>query len=246
MEKKIDWSKAPADAEFAGTTNGFQQAVFYRNVTDDGYDYAYGGEVWDRNRGKPVCQPLIPRPSAIDWSKAPDWADRVVAGPFTGHEYWASESRRVKFNGALDTRDKTHIDSKWRVLELRPASPTWPAEGVLPPVGTVCEVVEGNRHVFLRQFDGKRVRIIAHDVDEGMPVAIFRVEDKTEENEADYHALVACRFRPIKTAEQIAAEDREKALDEMTACTSVPVLYAGQSARRTIAAQLYDAGYRKQ
>lgn len=56
------WSKAPKDAEFAGTLRANQMQVFYKNVTDLDCEYSYGGS-WSKNRGAPSCLPLIPRPS---------------------------------------------------------------------------------------------------------------------------------------------------------------------------------------
>lgn len=52
------------------------------------------------------------------------------------------------------------------------------------------------------------------------------------------------RMRPIRTPEQIAAEEREVAIQQMIADTNI--LTGIMSDRRTMAGQLYDAGYRKQ
>lgn len=60
----IDWSKAPEDAEFAGTVRGVQVQAFYKNVSGDSFEYCYvddygwSGLVY----GEPYCKPLIPRP----------------------------------------------------------------------------------------------------------------------------------------------------------------------------------------
>ena len=51
-------------------------------------------------------------------------------------------------------------------------------------------------------------------------------------------------FRPIRTPEQVAAEDRDKAIEGMIADTNI--LTGIMSDRRIMAGQLYDAGYRKQ
>lgn len=50
-------------------------------------------------------------------------------------------------------------------------------------------------------------------------------------------------FRPIRTPEQIAAEERDKAIEGMIADTNI--LTGIMSDRRIMAGQLYDAGYRK-
>ena len=52
------------------------------------------------------------------------------------------------------------------------------------------------------------------------------------------------KFRPIRTAEQIAAEEREKAIDAMNAIAVESVRLKGHTGRETCAT-LYDAGYRK-
>ena len=66
----IDWSEAPADAEYAGTCTGDQEQVFYKNVRENSYDFIYLYEAtWDTNDGRPHCQPLIPRPvNNLEWS----------------------------------------------------------------------------------------------------------------------------------------------------------------------------------
>ena len=48
-------------------------------------------------------------------------------------------------------------------------------------------------------------------------------------------------YRPFRTPEQIAAEEREKALDAMVATS--PLLDKGWS--RLVCKALYDAGYRR-
>lgn len=65
----IDWSKAPDDAEFAGTVVGVQVQVFYKNVSSDSFEYCYGDDYgWSGLvYGEPYCKPLIPRPPQ-QWS----------------------------------------------------------------------------------------------------------------------------------------------------------------------------------
>lgn len=63
----IDWSNAPEGAEFAGTLKDEQRPVFYRNVTDIGYEFIYPdlpSHYWNWNEGTPICVPLIPRGAA--------------------------------------------------------------------------------------------------------------------------------------------------------------------------------------
>lgn len=56
--------------------------------------------------------------------------------------------------------------------------------------------------------------------------------------------ILARCLSPIRTAEQVAAEEREKAINLMIDDTSI--LTGTISDRRTMARQLYDAGYRKE
>lgn len=121
----------------------------------------------------------------------------------------------------------------------------WNGEG-LPPVGTVCEWAgctyapedpkEPDLHV------GDQVKIIAHFKDGEFDLAAFTFNPGIH-NSARGAAWVnqgshGC-FRPIRTPEQIAAEEREKAVRDMLLCLKSPLAEA-------TAYDLYDAGYRKQ
>ena len=111
----------------------------------------------------------------------------------------------------------------------------WNGEG-LPPVGIECEI----NHV--GEFDSKvrhwkRVLILAHYADERLqnPVAIYMPLDGT----AYCDQAISICFRPIRTPEQIAAEERSEAimaiLDDLN--LAVDNLY--------IAERVYNKGYRK-
>ena len=98
----------------------------------------------------------------------------------------------------------------------------------LPPVGTICENV----------FPGeiwREVIIIAHDGD----MAVFRLNNSERLN---YFGDTKQHFRPIRTPEQIAAEERDKAIHEMCRITESHIRSTMGDAFRKI----YDAGYRKQ
>jgi hypothetical protein len=113
----------------------------------------------------------------------------------------------------------------------------WTGEG-LPPVGTVCE--------YLWQWSDKivyvRVKVLSHDEER----AQFRViqgggiGSLRECNQRLEDGLPM--FRPIRTPEQIAAEERLKAIDEMAAVYKSN--YEGHVKDGCQA--LYDAGYRLQ
>lgn len=147
-----------------------------------------------------------------------------------------------------------HVDWKMGALTLvtehpsyvAPATP-WTGEG-LPPVGTVCEFA-GGTHCPADPFDkdlkaGMKVEVIAHFKSGDFTLAAFTFDP---ENPGRGMAQVeqgnfGC-FRPIRTAEQIAAEEREAEITEM--CE----LLGKDSSRPGVREQagiLFDAGYRKQ
>lgn len=115
----------------------------------------------------------------------------------------------------------------------------WDGSG-LPPVGCQCEIdptVE--HHEYYARHAGRQALIVAHDVGRyGDPIAVYRVVADDGYNE--YHGLTSGKnnFRPIRTPEQIAAEEREKAVVEMKR------VWSGSENSPFYA--LYDAGYRKQ
>lgn len=100
----------------------------------------------------------------------------------------------------------------------------WTGEG-LPPVGTVCEFrVETD--------DWRSCEVIAHH---GEYAVCWIHCNKILASSG--HAI-----RPIRTPEQIATEEREKAIDEMLALRKFPEISGSPS----FAEAIYDAGYRKQ
>lgn len=65
--------------------------------------------------------------SKIDWSKAPEWADRVVRSPRQRQLFWASEIERKSFKSGRQGVNNLHVRDNWEVVERRPAHfPTWP------------------------------------------------------------------------------------------------------------------------
>lgn len=128
------------------------------------------------------------------------------------------------------------------MLHEKPEQAAWVVVG-LPPVGTVCEVVyPGYTNERFARFIGQTVTVVAHDVVDAAPVAVFRMPLNGLVDEQDYHALVAGCFKPARTPEQIAAEERKAAVTEM-----YDIFHndPGLSAHEGLMA-IYDAGYRKQ
>lgn len=102
----------------------------------------------------------------------------------------------------------------------------WDGEG-LPPVGTVCEFTSDGGGSY------EKCEVIAHH---NSLIVCFIHQDKIR-------ATSGCCVRPIKTAEQIAAEKREAEISKMLDIINAAAAGgSGKSAARA----LYDAGYHKQ
>lgn len=161
----------------------------------------------------------------IDWSKAPEGATHwehegptYTAGWMRldkdGWWYWTTSKQWEQYRAYLP---------RSRVAAMIPTTP-WNGAG-LPPVGTVCE---GRGRL-----DGewREVVVLAHRI--GRAVVSFTDHERLQWCEAD-------ELRPIRTPEQIAAEERKLAIDAMQRTVSGAPL-----SMRKICEALYDAGYRK-
>lgn len=178
--------------------------------------------------------------TVIDWSKAPEgteaahpgseqvhpaWFKRDVAGlveqicPGAGINNWSWMGGRRDFPYG-------HV--------LRPQP--WTGEG-LPPVGTVCESMwNESRDEWLK---AKVFGVNEH----GQP--IFRWEEGVEKYEYQASPLLGNRgkpyFRPIRTPEQIKAQEREAEIETLRVLLS-KVACDDYNA----AVAVFEAGYRKQ
>ena len=170
--------------------------------------------------------------TVIDWSKAPEGATHYQKSSDGFELRWldmnSGEFGSVWYQGEWKFR---YIDYKdmGAIYVARP-EPAWTGEG-LPPVGTVCEYLgahQYNEWSEVKIFGAWR-NFVFVDFTDG-----WRQEDNPQ------------RFRPIRTPEQIAADDRDKAVEQMTE-ESLHGHYAFTKAQAKIACRaLYDAGYRKQ
>ncbi|MFG8224647.1 hypothetical protein ACEOQ5_28140 [Pseudomonas aeruginosa] len=159
---------------------------------------------------------------SIDWTKAPEGATHYHIGDDINP--W----RKIK-----DTVAYEHYRGKWLKVNsfnegcmpdyyVPIPQETWDGQG-LPPVGAKCLT---DRNDFRRE-----VTILCHG-----KTRTF-VFDHVIQNEICL--LLKDRvFLPIRTPEQIAAEEREKAIEEM--CFAEETLTVKQ------AKALFDAGYRRQ
>ena len=165
----------------------------------------------------------------IDWSKAPEGAMVLLKHVRDDSCAWAvSHSEDARAWHKWNIKCSFHLmASMWSVVAERQSTPSWPGEG-LPPVGVVCEMhycgewekteilCIGVKHVFIRQ------------------IAVTGEAFECSLN------LSACQFRPIRTPEQIAADEREAAVNGMLCYDALG------GSRRGLAEALYDAGYRKE
>ncbi|HBN8235681.1 TPA: hypothetical protein L3677_006542 [Pseudomonas aeruginosa] len=173
---------------------------------------------------------------SIDWSKAPEGANKAgftgpdnylqfyrIPGRFGDYDYW-SEKR-----GWCGNNFPTCADH----LFERPAKVEWDGQG-LPPVGTVCIVEPHNTMWGFSSTSGYERKILAYY---GEYVWLGHAETPLETTRID-----KVDFRPIRTPEQIAAEERAKAIEEMLSYEIGLAL----TTRRKFCEVLFDAGYRRQ
>ncbi len=169
----------------------------------------------------------------IDWSKAPEECVGCLVelrgnGRIFPSEVEQSNSKTIQFRGKKFSGEC--LVSEWKFYP-RPAVLPWSGAG-LPPVGTVCEVDYCE--------EWHQCEIIAHFDQRCGRVAAFTVQ--TENLAKSLDAFGAEHFRPIRTAEQIAAEYRRAAVLEMKGHLS----FSDYLEAERHCEQLYDAGYRKQ
>lgn len=156
----------------------------------------------------------------INWNEAPSDATHAF-----GRVAFRKKDRNGSWYGW-----RRHAKEWVRVIRPHPeryvARPVgWNGEG-LPPVGTVCEARIEGKHFW------EKLTMKYRSLD-------FSVFEREDGNEFPLWNPQYAEFRPIRTAEQIAAEEREKACNEMASLIGRGTFFQDAEA-------LYDAGYRKQ
>lgn len=157
-----------------------------------------------------------------------DWSER--ASP-----RWTEE----KYTMAEDWSDAWVSRSEWQAaVDALNAPAVWDGEG-LPPVGVDCEYRVGGATWF--ECNIRYVTTPYH----GCPVEVvmFPAHLKSEQTAVVGDGEGEVSFRPIRTADQVAAEEREKAIREICIDAGSPEMTPGQM---KVAEKLYQAGYRKQ
>ena len=176
--------------------------------------------------------------SEIDWAKAPEGASHYVIGlgffklDLAGW-FICDDGEKVWRKTPYQSPDNF---SWWGNAVERP-SPTWSGEG-LPPVGSTCEYI-GGKHGMPEPWP---VEIVHHYHGGACMAAAFLYARDGQTRVAG--AIDSC-FRPIRTPEQIAADERTKACDRMYGVILDSIPEERRKNGSDICEALYDAGYRK-
>lgn len=178
----------------------------------------------------------------IDWNEAPEWATGhgLMNGGFGIEKVWfnAEQYQYQHMRGRGGYGPYPFGDGNAAIGEIhfqqhRPAP--WSGEG-LPPAGTVCEVLNNT----LDRPEWERCTILFI----GKFKAVYESES-CHERVADVSESWMISFRPIRTPEQIAAEEREKAIEALAVELAGHWSSEAVSLQRETAAYLHDIGYRR-
>lgn len=176
--------------------------------------------------------------SAIDRSKAPEGATHT----------WNENGFFAKRSGLgfaiWQMGEWLWLGDKFKGQMVELVAQAWSGEG-LPPVGAVCRVRVGYANE-LPEYD--RCEVIAHFQGESQLCAAYV---RTHHDGVRLVGQgIASAFRQILTPEQIAAEEREKARDEvLNAMAEKMALEKNETLwqhRLQVVGEMLDMGYRKQ
>lgn len=183
----------------------------------------------------------------IDWSKAPIWANVVIRAK-DGSPFYASQF------GGISARQRvgySHVDGDafadmipphdWTLVESR--TPEFEFSSY-PQVGSTVTIETGGLRIWeeAEQFVGPNVKVVSTFKLSNTDMVVVYLED---ENACCVFRASMCR--PAKTPEQIAAEERDKAIQEMAdtmaeyKCTD-----RANEKMTSLSTYLHDHGYRKQ
>lgn len=157
----------------------------------------------------------------IDFSDKPEGAthykkDGAYAGEFFRYENGEVQSFWTRKN-RWDQTDRVSIDELTQISSG--------VDGIgLPPIGTECEAFNDHLEEWIL------VRVIDHQGSTQSAVCREICTDKLWWSDS---------FRPVKTAEEIKAEERKKFIDECGDFSSVTTRWTD------VFGMMYDAGYRK-
>lgn len=180
----------------------------------------------------------------IDWDKAPEWADRVVRIGIAQNIAWACDRKYKYISGDgpfcfFNDPSDGFMLCQTTLVESRPSpSPAWSGEG-LPPVDVECEY-QCNDVTYRQAWVAVTPRYI------GESITVL----KHSASGSEFTEMTAsCVFRPIRTPEQIAADEREAAIKSMAELIGQEARCAGSPLKPgtclCIARTLVIDGYRK-
>lgn len=161
----------------------------------------------------------------IDWSKAPVGTTGAMVAEFNGATVRRGD---VEWIPSSSTKKDCYSVGRgsWVYHE---APPKWNGEG-LPPVGTVCEFTTNDglnwRHCSILFADSAVVLLSGY--------LLLKLEDPD------------VRFRPIRTAEQIAADERKDGIDAIIKAFKHTVGPCTHCLPYSSAERLYEIGVRLQ
>ncbi|MGF7197554.1 hypothetical protein FHW81_002679 [Pseudomonas sp. RC10-4-2] len=177
---------------------------------------------------------------SIDWSKAPEGCigafARIIGNQRTAFFVFSKRPSdymsREGYEGEGEDGSYHVFSEFWEWIDK-----PWDGQG-LPPLGIEAEVIWDSTDVAYY-----RAKILAHDEDR----VVFRwCEGESKGQYGSYAVLnfgILPTFRPLRTPEQSAAEEREKAINQMISDAG----YVDPKIGTFVAMRnLYDAGYRRQ
>lgn len=157
----------------------------------------------------------------IDWSKAPEGATHYD----TAFDLFCNEDGYWQPHGPWVFDNE---QNEWGTQRYVPRPAQWTGEG-LPPVGMVCQ---GRLRNQLGEEDWFECKVLVHHQNFNHCAGVL--------SDGGRHLGWCSEFRPIRTPEQIAAEERGKAIDAIQDDLSL------SPDCRYIAKRVYESGYRKQ
>lgn len=176
--------------------------------------------------------------TVIDWSKAPEWATELALNPYEEQAWLGDDgySYLMGNGGVVSWSFETAYDrTAFKIMQIRPRQSVWTGKG-LPPVGTVCE---------WRDDEAGCWQVVEIMYLSGV-TALLRFPDDPGACEGAYSPS-NCQFRPIRTPEQIAADVRQKEINELAEHIAAWSCNAPPLPRHIhLAEHIYENHYRKQ
>lgn len=180
----------------------------------------------------------------INWSKAPEGATHHHAQTAATSEHWRKDGFFCNVGFESDGWQLEPFPLPLTRYTARPAAPEWTGEG-LPPVGTVCELSHPQKFTqgtVLEEFPaGTKMLVGGHANFGGADVAVVIVSGRHFTG-----TTIPSLLRPIRTPEQIEAEERKRVIEEMVYGAAGCERDGQNTNAFLICGFLYDAGYRKQ